>query len=106
MYGLLIAVFCCGFWGSGPMTLRIERSSSGRKSTIRLVGQVESEHLDELKAQIEDGGSQVALDLDEVTLVDVEAVHFLIACEAKGAEVLNCPRYIREWMLREQAAEG
>ena len=87
------------------MTLRIERTSGGRRATIRLIGQVDSEHLDELKVQVENGGSQVALDLDEVTLVGIEVVHFLIACEASGVEVLNCPRYIREWMLRERAAK-
>jgi hypothetical protein len=40
--------------------------------------------------------------LDEVTLVDVAAVRFLIACEAEGIEVRHCAPYIREWMAREQ----
>ncbi len=41
-------------------------------------------------------------DLDGVTLVDVEVVRFLGACEADGIELLHCSRYIREWILREQ----
>jgi hypothetical protein len=55
-----------------------------------------------VKAEIERGGSQVALDLEEVDLVDVEGVRFLNACEAEGILVLNCSPYIREWMLRER----
>ena len=45
------------------------------------------------------------LDLDEVTLVDVEVVRFLGMCEAKGVELAHCSPYIREWVFREQAAE-
>jgi hypothetical protein len=88
------------------MTLRIEKTLSARSTTIRLVGRIQSEHLDELKAQIRAPESDVALDLDEVTLVDVEVVHFLAACEVNGMTILNCPPYIREWMAREQDAEG
>jgi hypothetical protein len=88
------------------MTLRIDKTSSGRRTTIGLVGRIQSEHLNELKEQIEDVGTQVTLDLDEVTLADVDVVHFLAACEANGITILNCPPYIREWMARERAAEG
>jgi hypothetical protein len=42
------------------------------------------------------------LDLDEVTLVDVAVVRFLIACKAEGIELRHCAPYIREWMGREQ----
>ena len=83
------------------MTLRIQRDSDGRGTTIRLIGRVRSEHLQELKEQLATAGSKIVLDLDEVTLVDVDVVRFLVACEANGAEVLRCSPYIREWMLRE-----
>jgi hypothetical protein len=42
------------------------------------------------------------LDLDEVTLVDVEVVRFLGSCETAGIAILHCPPYIREWIAREQ----
>jgi anti-anti-sigma regulatory factor len=87
------------------MTLRIEKDSVGSTTTIRLMGRIRSEHLPELKEQLATAGPTVVLDLDEVTLVDVEAVRFLGACEAKGAEVLRCSPYIREWMLREMSKE-
>src|SRR6516225_1904424 len=47
---------------------------------------------DEVKAETEGSGSEVTLDLDQVTLVDVEAVHYLGACEANGTKILKCPR--------------
>jgi hypothetical protein len=84
------------------MTLRIERIPDKRRTRIRLSGAFRSEHIDQVKAEVERGGSQVALDLEEVDLVDVEGVRFLNACEAEGILVLNCSPYIREWMLRER----
>jgi len=84
------------------MTLRIERISAGRELRVRLSGQLRSEHLGELKAELERGKSQVALDLEEVDLVDYEGVRFLNECEASGIPVLHCSTYIRAWMLRER----
>jgi len=65
------------------MTLKIEKVSDGRKTVIRLSGRLRSEHLDELKTQIDGDQSQIALDLDGVTLVDVEVIRFLNTCEKK-----------------------
>ena len=83
------------------MTLRIQQDSSGCATTIRLIGRVRSEHLLELTKLIESVGPNVVLDLDEVTLVDVDAVRFFSGCEVNGAQLLHCSLYIREWMLRE-----
>jgi hypothetical protein len=84
------------------MTLRIERIPDKRRTRIRLSGAFRSEHVDQVKTEVERGGSQVALDLEEVDLVDVDGVRFLNASEAEGIPVLNCSPYIREWMLRER----
>ena len=40
---------------------------------------------------------------NEVTLVDVAVVRFLIACEAEGIELRHCAPYIREWMSMERS---
>jgi len=66
---------------------------------------MQAEHLAELKAQMQGSGPGIVLDLDEVTLVDVEVVRFLGGCEAEGGTVL-CAPYIREWMLRERDRKG
>jgi hypothetical protein len=81
------------------MTLKIERI----RSRIRLSGKFRSEHLDQVKAEIELCESPAVLDLEELNLIDVEAVCFLNACEAKGISVLHCSPYISEWMLRERS---
>ena len=65
------------------------------------MGRIRAEHIQELKAQISAAGVDVALDLDEVTLVDLDAVRFLAGCESGGTQLLHCSPFIREWMLRE-----
>ena len=86
------------------MTLRIERIPGKRRTRIRLSGALRSEHCDQVKAEIERGGPRIALDLEEVDLVDVEGVRFLNACEAEGISMLRCSPYIKEWMLRERGS--
>jgi len=84
------------------VTLRIETASDSQTATLRLIGRIESEYLDELRAQVRNHRPRLVLDLDEVTLVDVAVVRFLIGCEAEGVEFFHCPPYIREWMERER----
>ena len=88
------------------MTIRIERETHKLRTMIRLSGRLQSKHLDELKTQLEGAQSRIVLDLNGVTLVDVEIVRFLNACEKGGVELLNCWLYIREWMIREKSREG
>ena len=80
------------------MTLKIDRA----RAWIRLSGKFRSEHLDQVKAEIELCESPAVLDLEELELIDVEAVRFLNTCEEKGVSVLHCSPYIRKWMLRER----
>ena len=84
------------------MTCKIERHADGQHTTLRLIGHMQEEHLEALQAHMESNAPRTVLDLDEVTLVDVEVVRFLGGCEAAGIAVLHCPPYIREWISREQ----
>ena len=84
------------------MTLKMEKYSDGYSTKIRLIGRMRAEHLPELEQQIREGGSKIALDLEEVNLVDVEAVRFLGNCEAQGATLLKCSPYIRNWIAKER----
>jgi hypothetical protein len=81
------------------MTLRIERT----QVRIRLSGEFRSEHLNQVKAEIALCESPAILDLEELDLVDVEAVRFLNSCEAEGIALFHCSPYIAKWMLRERA---
>jgi anti-anti-sigma regulatory factor len=84
------------------MTGKIERHTDGRHTTLRLIGHLHAAHLEVLQAQLESNGPRTVLDLDQVTLVDVEVVRFLGTCEKEGTALLHCPPYIREWISREQ----
>ena len=84
------------------MTLRIEKASDGNNTTIRLIGRMRAEHLEELEEEIRVSGPAITFDLEEVTLVDVEIVRFLGTCEAQGGTLLRCPSYIRNWIGKER----
>ena len=85
------------------MTLKIEQIFGEGKTRIRLSGQLRSEHLGQLKTEIARHRSRVALDLEEVELVDLDGVRFLNECELAGISILHCWPYIREWMLQERS---
>jgi len=84
--------------------LKIERDSQSGKTTVRLIGRFQSEHIGELEKQLQAPGPRCVLDLREVTLVDVDVVRFLGVCEVEGVEIVHCPQYIREWVVREREA--
>jgi len=84
------------------MVLRIETIPGERGMTIRLVGRIQTEHLTELKTQLDAVGSSIVLDLGEVSLVNLEVVRFLGTSESQGVQLLNCPTYIRKWIDREK----
>jgi hypothetical protein len=86
------------------MVLRIERIPELHKVRLRLSGQFRAHHLDQVKAEIS-CGEPIALGLEEVDLVDIEAIQFLNAREEEGIPVLHCSPYIQEWMSRERQEE-
>jgi hypothetical protein len=88
------------------MTLRMERFSVRHGTRIRLSGELRNEQLNDLRTEIQRAGRQVTLDLDELHLVDIDAIRFLNACGAQGVKVVNRSHYIREWMYRERKADG
>jgi anti-anti-sigma regulatory factor len=86
------------------MTLKIEKECDGRCTTIRLIGRIRVGHLEELRAQINEGAPTVVLDLSEVALVDLDVVRFLGDCQAQGTQLLHCAPYIYEWIDKERQA--
>jgi len=82
--------------------LKIETVPGEHSISIRLIGRLRAECIPELKAQIEAAGRGTVLGMDEVTLVDVDVVRFLGACEAQGIQLRGSSGYIREWIAREQ----
>ena len=83
--------------------LKIQRSSGG-EAVFSLSGRIEIEGVAELQRLLclEPVGKEISLDLQEVTLIDREAVKFLARCEAESVMLENCPAYIREWIDAER----
>lgn len=69
---------------------------------MALSGRIQSNHIEFIRSAMDDGRGRRILDLSEVTLVDLGVVRFLISCEDEGIELVQCPPYVREWILRER----
>jgi hypothetical protein len=83
--------------------LKIERDCDECVTKLRLSGRIQSDQIDCIESAMRDGLAPKILDLSEVTLVDLEVIRFLIRCEDGGIELIQCPPYVREWILRERA---
>ena len=89
------------------MSCRIERLVVGENfAVLRVSGRIHGEHVNTLREIVGRERGGVALDLEEVILVDREAVMLLAHSEANGIELRNCPAYIREWVTRERNRAG
>jgi len=85
--------------------LRIEKDRDGSVNRLPLIGRIESDLIASIRSAMSNGGAHKILDLSEVTLVDLGVVRFLISCEDEGIELVQCPPYVREWILRERVEE-
>jgi hypothetical protein len=83
------------------MTLRLVADVHDQGTTIRLVGRMRAEHVEHLRVEIAASRPPTALDLDELTLADVEVVRLLVTLEREGTVLRHCAPFIREWMARE-----
>jgi ABC-type transporter Mla MlaB component len=83
--------------------LRIQRSMQDGVVRLTLSGRIDGEHLPDLRRLIEGEAPRrgLILDLEEVSLVDQDAVRLLARCEAAGATLERCAAYVREWITRE-----
>jgi hypothetical protein len=88
------------------MCFKIETIRSRNRMTLKISGRLRRENLTDLQNRVETDPARTVLDVSEVTLVDLEVVRFLNACEDQGVEVANPPPYIREWMNRERNLES
>jgi len=79
--------------------LKIQRTANGYV-VFTVSGRLEADSLRELSAllALECSSRTVTLELNDLVLVDRDAVDFLRACADKGIELRNCPQYIRTWM--------
>ena len=83
--------------------LKIETDCDECALRLRLSGRIQSDLIASIRSAMGDGSARKILDLSEVTMVDLEAIRFLISCENDGIELVGCPLYVREWIFRERA---
>jgi len=69
---------------------------------VTVAGRIRGEHIETLRTLLEQEVAPPVLDLQNVILIDREAVVFLASIEVRGCVLRNCPRYIREWVTRER----
>ena len=86
--------------------LKIHRTANG-EVILKISGRMAAENVADLKASLESevDDRRIVLDLQDLTLVDRDAVTFLAGCETEGVKITNCPAYIREWIARERKAK-
>jgi anti-anti-sigma regulatory factor len=83
------------------MTLKIETTRDDGGTVLRLIGRIDSQNVATIESSVPIDRERVTLDLEEVTLVDIDAIHYLLRCESHGIPLLHCLPYIRAWMDRE-----
>ena len=72
---------------------------------VALTGSVSEDVLPEIHRVIETD-RRVALDLSEVTLMDRTAARFFAEQVQRGIELVDCPSYLKRWILREITNDG
>jgi hypothetical protein len=85
---------------------KIEKDSDRCVTRLRLTGRIQSNHIAYVQSAMSNCCERKILDLSEVTLVDIGVVRFLISCGDEGIELVQCPPYVREWILLERAEGG
>jgi hypothetical protein len=86
------------------MTCRIERRIIGENLVIlHISGRITEQDVDTLRASLDRECGVVAVDLEDVFIVNWEAIKLLAMRELNGVELRNCPGYVREWVTRERA---
>lgn len=88
---------------SRVVILKIEDVSSESGTALTLSGRIASRDVQQLKARLAEARGPVALELQQVRLVDLDAVRFLAAAERGGVELRHVPPFVRAWILLERA---
>ena len=89
------------------MTFRIHKTIDKRTVTLSLSGQLDDEGIAELRRLFDryTDGHQLVLDLNDVRLVESDAIRALTVFERDGIRLINSPMYVSDWMSGE-ASEG
>lgn len=87
------------------MTWKMGKVVKGAITTFLLSGRAHADHLRNLKTALGIDAANMAIDLREVTLVEIDAIQFLGDLELKVFSLRTPSPYIREWIGKEQNAD-
>jgi anti-anti-sigma regulatory factor len=87
------------------VTCKIHRQAIAEGLVVlRVSGRLAGNNVDMLRTLLEQENNVLTLDLQDLRLVDGDAVKLLAIHESNGVRIDNCPLYIREWIRREREA--
>jgi hypothetical protein len=83
------------------MAFRIQTSVNEKTVTFSVSGRLGAEGIAELKRLLEGypEGHRFVVDLKDVGLVERIGIRSLTAFEGAGVRLVNCPPYVRDWIL-------
>src|SRR5215469_14210662 len=97
---IALLFFLCGISG---LTYRIQRWMQADSIVFVLSGEMDGEHVARLQDLLAlEGQARIVFDLRDVTLVDREAVQYLASADASRVRIVNCPDYVRRWIVGEK----
>jgi anti-anti-sigma regulatory factor len=77
--------------------LKITRTTTGGRATIKLEGEISDAWIDEARRACQrNGDAAVALDLGEVTFVDAAGRELLVELLCQGAKLAACSNFVAE----------
>ena len=84
------------------MAFRIQTTVNEENVTFAVSGRLDVDGIAELKRLLDEyrNAHRLVLDLKDVGLVDRFTIQSLTAFEDNGVRLVNCPSYIRDWILR------
>jgi hypothetical protein len=84
------------------MAFHIQTSVNDDNVTFAVSGRLDVNGIAELKGLMYGYRKchRLVLDLKDVGLVDRFAIQSLTAFEGNGVQLVNCPLYVRDWILR------
>ncbi|MGD9627626.1 MAG: STAS domain-containing protein [Pyrinomonadaceae bacterium] len=85
------------------MAFRIQTTVNKETVTFKVSGRLDVDGIAELKRMLEGYREEdrLVLDLEDLGLVDRFVIRSLTAFEVAGVRLVNCPPYVRDWILRD-----
>lgn len=86
--------------------IRVDSTTQGSRTTIRIAGKLQARHIPELDEQCAAAEARVVLDLSELQSADQDALRWLSDWVARGERIAGESPYIRLLLERAQGGQA